>query len=110
MDNFNPALFCALDAIADSSTSCADFQTKLKRDVHDVRCCFPGYRIVLHDRVLRGGGGVALICRDEYSVSEVSSFSPTLRAWNDIPDGIKAPPSVAAFERALRAYLVFVEK
>lgn len=45
----------------------------MKPDCHDVSRCFPGYRIVRHDRVLRRGGGVALICRDDCLVEVLLS-------------------------------------
>lgn len=51
---------------------CCLAETKLKPDLHFVDNCFPGYIIKRHDRKLRRGGGVAVICKNVYVISEVA--------------------------------------
>lgn len=47
-------------------------------DIHVVESRFPGYCIYRHDRTLRGGGGIALICRADMNVELVACSSEKL--------------------------------
>lgn len=51
---------------------CCLAETKLKPQVHFVDGCFPGYTIYRHDRTLRRGGGVAIICRNSLVATPVA--------------------------------------
>lgn len=61
-------------------------ETRLKPDTHFVGQRFPGYSIYRHDRSLRGGGGVALICKSDMCFDFVSCSSERLfQIKSDIP-------------------------
>lgn len=53
-------------------------ETRLKPNVHVVENRFLGYMIHRHDRVLRGGGGVALMCKSFMNVGLVCCSSAKL--------------------------------
>lgn len=56
-------------------------ETRLKPAIHVVENRFPGYAIYRHDRVLRGDGSVALLCKLGFLVELVAYSSELFFAF-----------------------------